>query len=687
MAELRGVHVLQNEIEKSKDKLRGYNENIKKLTGRDVTRPGVRRFLSGDRDRMGDGDRDGFQNRATRGRGRLFGLARRGIMDDGGPPSKRRIVGGAFSRLGPAPMRRNEREDSPYEEELPHKLSVHSSVVATSREAKNRDEIMQEQTKDKEGMQRNRRMFGLLLGTLNRFKTESKTLETKDVRRKKIEEKLEEKAEKEKKKFKQETKLLMEEMHLEQSKISRLEQKMEMVQEHADREAELLKLKNFIVTKAKPRIFWKPVQMSTVAENKMKDSKKFVDDLLQEGKDRLDKEIVELMERESKREERIKMRLREDGLFGDEEEEKGEEVKMDEDKTEGSERVVVETKEVGESLTIRLGQKIKKENDDEDADDDNDDDDDDRVRDAETEKTRKPKRTVVIDSEPREASEVEEEGEVDDGERIEEDKSKSKEKESGDDMGVESLQNQEENITKRTDVSEEGEMNNSDAEEEIAPKQVNRQNSGSGGRKSPATEKEKEKSPVKEKERRKSGEKKESDADKDRSRHRDKKEEQTSGGREHHSERSSKKDRHRNNRDIVRDRSTERTVRNRSTEREKRKHREEDSRRDSVSDKRERSRRDSRSERRDHTKEKKRSKKNDSSSEDERPVRIKKEQESGNVGKESKKFRSARSEDDEDDDDDGKEKSKRADNAGKSAAVSGEDEERTSEQNSSMVDN
>ena len=40
MAELRGVDVLQNEIEKSKDKLKGFNENIKKLTGRDPNRPG-----------------------------------------------------------------------------------------------------------------------------------------------------------------------------------------------------------------------------------------------------------------------------------------------------------------------------------------------------------------------------------------------------------------------------------------------------------------------------------------------------------------------------------------------------------------------------------------------------------------------------------------------------------------------
>lgn len=40
MAALSGVEVLQNEIEKSKDKLRGYNENIKKLTGRDPSGPG-----------------------------------------------------------------------------------------------------------------------------------------------------------------------------------------------------------------------------------------------------------------------------------------------------------------------------------------------------------------------------------------------------------------------------------------------------------------------------------------------------------------------------------------------------------------------------------------------------------------------------------------------------------------------
>jgi hypothetical protein len=49
--------------------------------------------------------------------------------------------------------------------------------------------------------------------------------------RKVIEKKLEEKAEKEKKRYIQETQLLIEESQLEQAKITRLQQKMELVAE------------------------------------------------------------------------------------------------------------------------------------------------------------------------------------------------------------------------------------------------------------------------------------------------------------------------------------------------------------------------------------------------------------------------------------------------------------------------
>ena len=40
MAEtMRGVNLLQNELEKAKESLKGVDENIRKLTGRDPTAP------------------------------------------------------------------------------------------------------------------------------------------------------------------------------------------------------------------------------------------------------------------------------------------------------------------------------------------------------------------------------------------------------------------------------------------------------------------------------------------------------------------------------------------------------------------------------------------------------------------------------------------------------------------------
>lgn len=44
MAEVRGVSALQNEIEKARENLKGVDENIKKLTGRDPTERRFEKF-------------------------------------------------------------------------------------------------------------------------------------------------------------------------------------------------------------------------------------------------------------------------------------------------------------------------------------------------------------------------------------------------------------------------------------------------------------------------------------------------------------------------------------------------------------------------------------------------------------------------------------------------------------------
>merc|ERR1712179_725034 len=106
---VRGVSVLQNELEKAKESLRSVDDNIKRITGRDPTdqRPGPRRVTV---------------MRDLRGRGRLFNQARRSITEGDGTPVRRQRMGGAFSRLGPRPgqgLRRG--EDSADEDDMPNK--------------------------------------------------------------------------------------------------------------------------------------------------------------------------------------------------------------------------------------------------------------------------------------------------------------------------------------------------------------------------------------------------------------------------------------------------------------------------------------------------------------------------------------------------------------------------------------
>ena len=51
----------------------------------------------------------------------------------------------------------------------------------------------------------------------------------------------------------------------------------QFVFQHGEREEEMKKLKNFIVTRTRPKIFWLPRTMNTVTDNKLKESTKVVD--------------------------------------------------------------------------------------------------------------------------------------------------------------------------------------------------------------------------------------------------------------------------------------------------------------------------------------------------------------------------------------------------------------------------
>lgn len=266
---------MQDQLEKAKESLKNVDDNIRKLTGRDPneSRPGQIRRLGGPMAGPGGG------------RGRGINLLRRSLSDigSGGPPAKQRDIEGALLRLaGDQRARRDARHDSDAEDDDDvKKPALQSSVVATSKERTRRD-LIQDQTMDERGKQRNRRMFGLLMGTLQKFKQESNVSTEKQKRRTEIEQKLEVQAEAEKKKVENEKRELFEERRAKQTELRLLEQKVELAQLQEEWTSHNNRLVKYIRTKTKPHIFYLPGKMCSATQKLLDDSTKKLNAVFEE---------------------------------------------------------------------------------------------------------------------------------------------------------------------------------------------------------------------------------------------------------------------------------------------------------------------------------------------------------------------------------------------------------------------
>lgn len=225
-----------------------------------------------------------------------------------GPAAKRRDSAGAQGRLWSRVVttrtsqdrnRPSSHLDSEGEEEDDDadKPAIQSSVVATPTPSRlKRDIITKTDDKTKS---RNKRMFGILLGTLQKFKDDSSQKTEKDLRREEINKKLEEAEKKEKEELSSQRRELFTERRAKQAELRLLQRKVDMaeLQEEWDKHGE--KLSHFIMTKANPPIFYMPAKHSDKTQKLLEESTRSV-------KRAMAKRRAEIEEEQEQEEERMR---------------------------------------------------------------------------------------------------------------------------------------------------------------------------------------------------------------------------------------------------------------------------------------------------------------------------------------------------------------------------------------------
>lgn len=259
---LKSFGTLQTELENAKNTLKGVDENIKRLIGRDpselYTRNTVnKRSLSGP---TNNDDTQSPQMGRLNNRSRPMGLNRRIFSHENDEPStKRRPPGSVFRRLSDKPV----IEDLEPEPVVNTRQMI-SKVIVTPREIPSRQQALAAQGNDEKFRARNRRMFGALLGTLQKFQQEETKLKSKEDKRALLEKKIEENEIQEKAEIKKERQELFFNRKKKQAEIKMIELKMTRMREYNLWEEQEKPRMYFIHTKAKPHIHYMPKKMNDV---------------------------------------------------------------------------------------------------------------------------------------------------------------------------------------------------------------------------------------------------------------------------------------------------------------------------------------------------------------------------------------------------------------------------------------
>ncbi|XP_071580561.1 pinin isoform X1 [Temnothorax nylanderi] len=247
--ELWGADRLEAQLEVARDGLRGLDRSIRKILGRDIP----------------DGESGPLQSRIPQKR-LLQEDRRRTItefVNNELPGGKRRWQGSSnvepktvFSRLSARVP--STADDSADEDDSIAKPAVSSRVIATPREIPSRQEVIRRERTDERSRQRNKRMFGALLGTLQKFRQEETKLKAKEDKKAEVEARVEEARRREKEELRRERQQLFLSRKRQLAEVRALEAKLTRSRQFQDWRNAQLPLVSFIKTHAQPSIYYVP---------------------------------------------------------------------------------------------------------------------------------------------------------------------------------------------------------------------------------------------------------------------------------------------------------------------------------------------------------------------------------------------------------------------------------------------
>jgi len=151
-------------------------------------------------------------------------------------------------------------------------------VSSVPQPIKSKEDLIKLQNKGM-NVQRNKRIFGHLLGTLTQFKTDDKVRSSTSqaIHRKELEKKIEIQKIEDKIKLAQDKKKLEEEKIREKQNVEILEAKIQLAKVYEQWKSNQLQFKNFIRTKTKPYVFYLPKELNANTEKLLNETASLID--------------------------------------------------------------------------------------------------------------------------------------------------------------------------------------------------------------------------------------------------------------------------------------------------------------------------------------------------------------------------------------------------------------------------